>query len=72
MLKKGIIDPAKVTRAALENAASVATMVLTTESVITVEIHCFEPNSAARKKSLRRAYEAVLVAGRKSRLNLYP
>jgi len=35
MIKKGIIDPAKVTRAALENAASVATMVLTTEAVIT-------------------------------------
>ena len=35
MLEKGIIDPAKVTRAALENAASVAAMVLTTESVVT-------------------------------------
>jgi chaperonin GroEL len=35
MVAKGIIDPAKVTRAALENAASVAAMVLTTESLIT-------------------------------------
>lgn len=35
MLEKGIVDPAKVTRAALENAASVAAMVLTTESVVT-------------------------------------
>ena len=35
MLKMGIIDPAKVTRSALENAASVAGMVLTTESLIT-------------------------------------
>jgi chaperonin GroEL len=35
MLEKGIIDPAKVTRAALENAASIAAMVLTTESLIT-------------------------------------
>ena len=35
MLEKGIIDPAKVTRAALENAASVAAMVLTTESLVT-------------------------------------
>jgi chaperonin GroEL len=34
MLKKGIIDPAKVTRAALENAASIAAMVLTTESLV--------------------------------------
>jgi chaperonin GroEL len=35
MLEKGIIDPAKVTRAAIENAASVAGMVLTTESIMT-------------------------------------
>ncbi len=31
----GIIDPAKVTRAALENAASIASMVLTTETLVT-------------------------------------
>jgi chaperonin GroEL len=31
----GIIDPAKVTRSALENAASVAGLLLTTETVIT-------------------------------------
>jgi chaperonin GroEL len=35
MFKMGIIDPAKVTRAAMENAASVASMILTTESLIT-------------------------------------
>ena len=35
MLEFGIIDPAKVTRSALENAASVAAMVLTTESMVT-------------------------------------
>jgi chaperonin GroEL len=35
MFKKGIIDPAKVTRSALENAASIASLVLTTESLIT-------------------------------------
>jgi chaperonin GroEL len=35
MFKKGIIDPAKVVRIALENAASVATMVLTTEALVT-------------------------------------
>jgi len=34
MLKKGIIDPAKVVRAAVENAASIAAMLLTTESLI--------------------------------------
>ena len=35
LMKKGIIDPAKVVRAALENAASIAGMVLTTESLVT-------------------------------------
>ena len=35
MLERGIIDPVKVTRSALQNAASVAAMVLTTESMIT-------------------------------------
>jgi chaperonin GroEL len=35
MVERGIIDPAKVTRAGLQNAASIAAMVLTTESLIT-------------------------------------
>jgi chaperonin GroEL len=35
MFKKGIVDPAKVVRTALENASSVAIMILTTESLIT-------------------------------------
>ena len=34
MIKAGIVDPTKVTRSALQNAASVAAMVLTTESII--------------------------------------
>jgi len=35
MIKAGIIDPAKVTKGALENAASIAGMILTTEALIT-------------------------------------
>jgi chaperonin GroEL len=35
MVAAGIIDPAKVTRSAVENAASIATMVITTEAAIT-------------------------------------
>ncbi|MBI2303520.1 MAG: chaperonin GroEL [Chloroflexi bacterium] len=35
MLERGIIDPAKVTRSALENATSIAAMILTTESLVT-------------------------------------
>ncbi|HHW00151.1 MAG TPA: chaperonin GroEL [Clostridiaceae bacterium] len=34
MIEAGIVDPAKVTRSALQNAASVASMLLTTESVV--------------------------------------
>lgn len=43
MVKAGIIDPAKVTRSALENAASIASMLLTTEAVVTDKP---EPKSA--------------------------
>ena len=34
MFKSGIVDPAKVTRSALENAASIAAMLLTTEAAV--------------------------------------
>jgi chaperonin GroEL len=34
MIKSGIIDPAKVTRSALQNAASIAALFITTEAVI--------------------------------------
>lgn len=39
MIASGIIDPAKVTRSAVQNAASIAAMVLTTESIV-----CEKPN----------------------------
>ena len=35
MVEKGILDPTKVTRSALQNASSIASMVLTTESLVT-------------------------------------
>ena len=35
MISNGVVDPTKVTRSALQNAASVAAMVLTTESLVT-------------------------------------
>ncbi len=34
MISAGVVDPAKVTRSALQNAASVASMILTTESIV--------------------------------------
>jgi chaperonin GroEL len=35
MVEAGIVDPAKVTRTALQNAASIASMLLTTETLVT-------------------------------------
>ena len=46
MMEFGIIDPTKVTRSALQNAASIASMVLTTESLVT-DIPAPEPAAPA-------------------------
>lgn len=45
LLKAGIIDPAKVARVALENAASIASMLLTTEAVIVDKPKAEEPHA---------------------------
>ena len=47
MVKAGILDPAKVTRSALQNAASVAAMVLTTESLVADKPEPKAPAAAA-------------------------
>ena len=49
MIKAGIVDPTKVTRSALENAASVASMVLTTESLVADEPE--DPAASAAAKA---------------------
>jgi chaperonin GroEL len=46
MVEKGIVDPAKVTRSALENAASIASMVLTTEALVAEEPEKAKPAPA--------------------------
>ena len=46
MFKVGIIDPAKVTRSALQNAASIAGLVLTTESAVVEKPEEEEPAAA--------------------------
>src|SRR5438067_1261881 len=46
LMKAGIIDPAKVTRSALQNAASIAALVLTTESAIVEKPEEEEPAAA--------------------------
>ena len=47
MIKAGIVDPTKVTRTALQNAASIASMVLTTESVVADKKEPQAPAAAA-------------------------
>ena len=47
LLKAGVIDPAKVTRAALQNAASIAALLLTTEVAITDKPEAADPAAAA-------------------------
>ena len=47
MVSEGIIDPAKVTRGALENAASIAAMILTTEALVTEKPEKEAPMPAA-------------------------
>jgi chaperonin GroEL len=47
MFKAGIIDPAKVTRSALQNAASIAALVLTTESAVVEKPEEEEEETAA-------------------------
>ncbi len=55
MIERGIIDPTKVTRSALQNAASVAAMVLTTESLVT-DIPAPEPAAPAPNPGMGGMY----------------
>ena len=55
MIERGIIDPTKVTRSALQNAASVASMVLTTESLVT-DIPAPEPAAPAANPGMGGMY----------------
>ena len=57
MLKGGIVDPTKVTRSALQNAASVAAMVLTTESIV-----ADKPDPQADRQRLRLLWQAQVRA----------
>ena len=55
MIERGIIDPTKVTRSALQNAASVAAMVLTTESLVT-DLPAPEPAAPAANPGMGGMY----------------
>ena len=52
MIENGIVDPTKVTRSALQNAASVASMILTTETLV-----------ADKKEDAAAANAAMAAAG---------
>lgn len=56
MIKAGIVDPVKVTRSALENAASVAAMVLTTESLVADKPEKNPPAAPAMDPSMGGMY----------------
>ena len=49
LVKAGIIDPAKVTRSALQNAASIAALLLTTEALV-----ADKPGEGGRRRGRRR------------------
>ena len=53
MFKSGIVDPTKVTRSALQNAASIAGLMLTTEAMITSIKEDEEKGAARAEGSVR-------------------
>src|SRR5699024_8400756 len=54
MIPAGIVDPTKVTRSALQNAASVAAMVLTTESLVADEKEEKDPMARSEERRVGR------------------
>nr|ASQ39805.1 chaperonin GroEL [Glaucocystis sp. BBH] len=53
LLEEGIVDPAKVTRSALQNASSIAAMVLTTECIVVNKPQAEKKSKARRKRDTR-------------------
>nr|YP_009545931.1 chaperonin GroEL [Glaucocystis incrassata]ASQ39992.1 chaperonin GroEL [Glaucocystis incrassata] len=53
LLEEGIVDPAKVTRSALQNASSIAAMVLTTECIVVNKPQTDKKSKARRKRDTR-------------------
>ena len=56
MIKAGIVDPAKVTRAALQNTASITAMVLTTECLVADKLE--PPGPVSRPWRRRHGWHA--------------
>ena len=57
MLKMGILDPTKVTRTALQNAASIAGLMITTEAMVTEQE---KDDEAAKRKLVRETLQRQL------------
>jgi chaperonin GroEL (HSP60 family) len=62
MVAAGIIDPAKVTRSALENAVSIAGMILTTEALVSEIPELRDPGVRRRRRPRRRQSTKQLTA----------
>ncbi len=60
MVKAGIVDPAKVTRSALQNAASIAAIVLTAESAVVEKPE--ERGAGGRRRSRAHALVSLGLA----------
>ena len=56
MIAEGIIDPAKVTRSALQNAASIAALFLTTEAVVADKPEKARAHAAATRRAAWAAW----------------
>jgi chaperonin GroEL len=62
MVKFGVVDPAKVTKSALRNAASVASMMLTTEAIITEIPEPKAPAPAGPRQPVQAGFPSVRVS----------
>ncbi len=72
MVKAGVIDPAKVTRLALQNAASIAGLMLTTEALVADIKEPKEARGRPRRRRSRAAAWAACTKSREARFTLRP
>ena len=65
MFKAGIVEPLKVTRAALQNAASIGSLILTTETLVADKPEPKkEPSDARRRRHGRLRHDVALPHGK--------
>ena len=59
MYEEGVVDPAKVTRSGLQNATSIASMILTTECIIVDDTKNFKRILKIRLKTFQLKYSIL-------------